>query len=101
MKKNFLDTSFMEFSDLIPAPSGYFLNHPHNIMSVVPNTITINRWKSLINSTIENNSILHMWLHPHNLITAPKLKCNFKEIIAYLGHKVKNGELLNCAINQL
>jgi hypothetical protein len=49
----------------------------------------------MLRSAITKGGYLHMWLHPHNLITAPAMQIAFEEVIGYAGQLVKAGDLIN------
>ena len=53
---------------LIKIPAGYFLNWRYNHRKKVPISLTIKRWESIIKNAIKNNSVVHLWTHPHNFI---------------------------------
>jgi len=71
-------------SELISIPSGFFFNSKFGLRNLVPGFITFKRWKSLINDSIEKNKTLHLWFHPHNLISAPNSFFVLENIIKYL-----------------
>jgi hypothetical protein len=77
------------------SPAGCFLNWPLGLRQLVPVSVTIMRWKSMLRSAITQGGYLHMWFHPHNLITAPAMKLAFEEVIGYVGQLVKAGDLIN------
>jgi hypothetical protein len=49
----------------------------------------------MLRSAITQGGYLHMWFHPHNLITAPAMKLAFEEVIGHVGQLVKAGDLIN------
>jgi peptidoglycan/xylan/chitin deacetylase (PgdA/CDA1 family) len=51
-------------------PSGYFFNWRHGARRIVPPSITYHRWHKLLDRTTAGG-VAHLWLHPHNIITAP------------------------------
>lgn len=75
------------------SPAGYFLNWPSGVRSLIPVSVTIKRWKSLLHSAAENGGYVHMWFHPHNLITAPSMQIAFREIMGEVGKLVRQGDL--------
>jgi peptidoglycan/xylan/chitin deacetylase (PgdA/CDA1 family) len=80
------------------SPAGIFLNWPSGIRKTTPIAITIMRWKSLLRYAVEHGGYVHMWFHPHNLITAPAMKIAFEEIMRYVGELVQSGDLINLTI---
>lgn len=75
------------------SPAGYFLNWPSGVRSTIPSFVTIERWKRLLHHVIDSGGNLHMWFHPHNLITAPKMQFLFSRIIKEVGILVRSGHL--------
>jgi hypothetical protein len=68
--------------------------------SLVPVAVTIQRWKSLLRSAAAQGGYVHMWFHPHNLITAPAMKVAFAEIMREVGRMVRTGDLVNLTMAQ-
>jgi len=77
------------------SPAGYFLNWPSGVRALVPVSVTVMRWKSLLRSAIKHGSYVHMWFHPHNLITAPAMRVAFEEIMDFIGELVNSGDMVN------
>jgi peptidoglycan/xylan/chitin deacetylase (PgdA/CDA1 family) len=74
-------------------PAGKFLNWPKGARSVVPVQLTVKRWKHLLQRAVEQEGYVHMWFHPHNLITAPAMRGAFEQILAEAGRLVRAGDL--------
>ena len=77
------------------SPAGHFLNWPAGVRALVPVSVTVRRWISLLRSAAEGGGYVHMWFHPHNLITAPAMKASFEEIMRFVGELVKSGDMVN------
>ncbi len=56
---------------LVPIPAGYFLNWRFGARRGVPKSVTLRRWRNLLHRTAHHGTVAHLWLHPHNLLTAP------------------------------
>lgn len=82
------------------SPAGLFLNWPYGVRSLVPVQITVQRWKSLLRNAAEQGGYVHMWFHPHNLITAPSMKLAFAEIMRFAGELVKAGDMCNLTMSE-
>lgn len=76
-------------------PAGFFLNWPAGIRSVIPVGATVSRWRSILRSAVAHGGYVHMWFHPHNLITAPAMHETFAQIMHEVGSLVRSGDLLN------
>ena len=77
------------------SPAGFFLNWPSGPRSMVPVSVTVRRWRSLLRHAVENGGFVHMWFHPHNLITAPRMETTFLNVLREVGDLVRGGGLLN------
>jgi peptidoglycan/xylan/chitin deacetylase (PgdA/CDA1 family) len=76
-------------------PPGCFLNWPKGVRGMVPPQVTVARWKSLLRHAVDKGGYVHMWFHPHNLITAPAMGRSFEQVIAEVGRLVRSGDLAN------
>ena len=75
------------------SPSGFFLNWPAGGRAFIPVQVTVARWKSLLRAAVEVGGYVHMWFHPHNLITAPAMKDAFVEIMREVSVLSRAGDL--------
>jgi len=82
------------------SPSGYFLNWPSGLRAMVPVGVTIQRWKSLLRNAVEQGGYVHMWFHPHNLITAPAMQGAFEQIMKEVGQLVRSGDIVNLTMSE-
>ena len=82
------------------SPAGQFLNWPSGIRALVPVSVTIRRWKSLLTTAMKRGGFVHMWFHPHNFITAPAMKTAFEEIMRFVSELVKSGDMVNLTMSE-
>ena len=54
----------------IAIPPGTFLNWRHGPRRVIPEQLTLKRWSNVLRHAVNTGGVAHLWLHPHNLITA-------------------------------
>lgn len=80
---------------MVAHPGGDFLNWPRGARALATPAMTIARWKSLLKSARVGGRYLHMWFHPHNLITAPEMAFTFEAIMELVAQEVKNGCIEN------
>jgi hypothetical protein len=80
------------------ARPGAFLNWPSGARALVPVALTVIRWKSMLRDAADHGGAVHMWFHPHNLITAPAMRASFAEIMRFAAELVKCGHLENLTI---
>jgi peptidoglycan/xylan/chitin deacetylase (PgdA/CDA1 family) len=71
---------------LVPIPCGYFFNWRFGARRHVPPAFTLARWKSLLDRSARTGGVAHLWLHPHNLITAPDTADTLEAVLAYASH---------------
>jgi len=79
---------------------GNFLNWPSGVRAVVPLAVTIASWKSMLRDAAQRGGHVHMWFHPHNLITAPAMRDSFEAIIDFVGELTRTGDLANLTMAQ-
>lgn len=56
---------------IVPIPSGHFFNWRHGVRRLVPSAVTERRWTKLLDRSARAGGVVHLWLHPHNIISAP------------------------------
>ena len=54
----------------IAIPPGTFLNWRHGPRRIIPKWVTQKRWSNVLDHAVVFGGVAHLWLHPHNLITA-------------------------------
>jgi len=56
---------------LVAIPPGRFFNWRFGVRRLVPPQVTVARWRNQLDRCCREGGIVHLWLHPHNLITGP------------------------------
>ena len=74
-------------------PSGYFFNWRSGPRKYVPQRATLMRWKSILNHAAKTGDVAHLWLHPHNLITAPDTMNVLKDVVHYAAKLQDAGQM--------
>jgi hypothetical protein len=82
------------------SPAGNFLNWPSGARSLVPISVTVQRWRSILRHAMDNGGHVHMWFHPHNLITAPLMAELFDIIIDHVGVLISKGDMVSLTIKE-
>ncbi len=82
------------------SPAGVFLNWPSGVRSLISIETTISRWKSLLRSAVKQGGYVHMWFHPHNLITAPAMQLAFEQIMKEVGQLVRTGDMVSLTMSE-
>lgn len=87
--------------DLTAIPPGEFLNWPSGARSLVPDAITIARWKSILVDASSTGGVAHLWLHPHNLITAPRMMNLLEIVVKQASKMIGEKRLQNLCFNDM
>lgn len=56
---------------IVRIPAGYFLNWRSGPRRIVPQAVTVRRARNLLRHATRTGSVVHYWLHPENIATAP------------------------------
>ena len=65
-------------------PGGAFINWKSGFRRVIPTSISMLKYKSMIHNAMTRGEVAHFWLHPHNLITSPQTKYLFADLCAQI-----------------
>jgi len=88
-----LDTRTEVSEGRVGLPPGNFLYWPLGLRGMIPSFVTSRRWQSMLERSSRNGSDVHMWFHPHNLITAPAMRRTFDNVICAVGQLQRHGRL--------
>ena len=77
----------------IRIPAGYFLNWRNGPRLVIPPTITVRRFNHVLDHAEKIEGVVHMWLHPHNLITGKNQVQLFNRVIQSVARRQSRGSL--------
>lgn len=72
-------------------PPGMFLNWRHGPRRVIPKWVTLKRWSNVLDHAVASGGVAHLWLHPHNLITARGQVELFEDAILRVAKAQKSG----------
>ena len=75
----------------VAIPPGTFLNWRHGPRRVIPKWVTLKRWSNVLDHAVASGGVAHLWLHPHNLITARGQVELFADAIARVAKTQKSG----------
>jgi len=78
---------------LIAIPPGYFFNWRFGARRRVPKEVTVARWSNLLKRSAREGGVAHLWLHPHNLITAPDTAEVLERVLSQVGEMQQRGEI--------
>lgn len=72
---------------------GFFLNWGRGARRLVPDGVTVRRWRSMLRAAVVKGRHVHMWFHPHNLITYPPMRGVLRNILCEVSALVRSGDL--------
>jgi hypothetical protein len=75
----------------VAIPPGTFLNWRHGPRRVIPKWVTLKRWSNVLDHAVASGGVAHLWLHPHNLITARGQVELFEDAILRVAKAQKSG----------
>jgi peptidoglycan/xylan/chitin deacetylase (PgdA/CDA1 family) len=78
---------------LVPIPSGRFLNWRFGLRNRVPATATVERWRHQLRKAATTGGVVHLWLHPHNLITGPSTATLLEQVLAEVATMRDGGQV--------
>ena len=78
----------------IAIPPGTFLNWRHGPRRVIPERLTLKRWSNVLRHAVAEGGVAHLWLHPHNLVTAKGQDRLFERAISMVAAMHKKDLLL-------
>lgn len=61
----------LQSADIVAIPAGFFLNWRSGARALVPPAVTRIRARRLLRAASANGRVVHYWLHPENIASAP------------------------------
>jgi peptidoglycan/xylan/chitin deacetylase (PgdA/CDA1 family) len=65
-----------------PIPAGYFVNWQSRTRRIVPIELSALRADRMLRQAARDGGIVHFWLHPENIVTAPQTLVLLRKIVA-------------------
>lgn len=78
---------------LVTIPPGRFFNWKFGARRLVPPAVTIARWRHQLKQCARDGGVVHLWLHPHNLITGPGTAEVLEAVLAEVGRYRNAGRI--------
>jgi len=78
-----------------PIPAGYFVNWQHGLRRLVPTCVSVLRLDHLLTVAARESSVVHLWLHPENIASAP---ATLDLLAAMLGRVAQARDRGQCAV---
>lgn len=75
-------------------PAGYFVNYQHGLRTMVPRRLSQMRAEHLVAHAVRTEGIVHFWLHPENLASAPATLENLDDILCIVARERDKGRCM-------
>ena len=66
----------------LPIPAGYFVNWQHGVRRLVPQSVSAARFALMLRRAEPLTGVVHIWLHPENVATAPETLTLLKALLS-------------------
>lgn len=80
-------------NQLVAIPAGTFLNWRNGPRRVIPEQLTLKRWSNMLRHATVSGGVAHLWLHPHNLVTAKGQDQLFERAISMVATMRNAGQI--------
>ena len=78
---------------LVAIPAGHFFNWRFGMRRLVPPAVTKARWRNQLRKCVRDGGVVHLWLHPHNLITGPSTAPVLESVLAEIARLRDRGQV--------
>ncbi|QNM83380.1 polysaccharide deacetylase family protein [Sphingomonas sabuli] len=78
---------------VVPIPCGHFVNWRFGARRRVPISVTSARLRNLVKDAARTGRVAHLWLHPHNIATAPDTAVALEAALAQARSDADRGRL--------
>lgn len=78
----------------IAIPSGHFFNWRHGVRRLVPPAVTERRWSAMLERSAREGGVVHLWLHPHNIISAPETLPMLRSVLRHVARLRDAGRIV-------
>jgi peptidoglycan/xylan/chitin deacetylase (PgdA/CDA1 family) len=66
---------------IVEIPAGHFVNWDHGLRRIVPRFVSLRRAYHMLSTASRDGGVVHYWLHPENLATAPSTIILLKQLL--------------------
>jgi hypothetical protein len=85
----------LDIDTIIAIPAGLCLNWRYGIRRYIPKAVTLKMWRHIIDNAIQNDSVIHLYTHPHNFVTGDQMFELLDNILASVYSAQKKNKLIN------
>jgi Polysaccharide deacetylase len=75
-------------------PGNFFLNWRHGARRLVPMGLTAYRLRHALRDASQKDGVVHVWLHPHNLLTGDRQKELFESCMQLIRDEARAGRIV-------
>jgi peptidoglycan/xylan/chitin deacetylase (PgdA/CDA1 family) len=76
---------------MVPIPSGYFINWQHGLRRIIPIELSSLRFDRMLLAADQANAVVHFWLHPENVASAPATLGLLRKMLAAVAKRREVG----------
>jgi len=78
---------------LVPVPPGHILNWRYGARARIPASVTVRRWRHMLEQAAGRGGVVHLWSHPHNFISGDGMLELLDAILEAAAEHVREGSL--------
>jgi len=75
----------------VPIPAGRFVNARAGLRNVVPTFVSRSRFRHMLDRAERSASVVHLWMHPENLLAAPRTLDLLKSMLGEVASRRDSG----------
>lgn len=83
-----------QVSELLKIPGGSLLAFRRKFR-IPPDFMVVKRWQAMIDHAVAHGQVVHVWMHPHNMIDGLGQKALFDQVLAHAASHIRAGRLRN------
>jgi peptidoglycan/xylan/chitin deacetylase (PgdA/CDA1 family) len=78
---------------LVAVPAGRYLNWRSGARLLVPQEVTLERWRHILDDAVRHNGVAHCWLKPHNLLNGKDQFSLLENVLREVQVRVADGRM--------
>lgn len=77
---------------MVRIPAGQIFNWRTSLRRMIPPAVTVARWNSIALDAVRSGKVIHLWLHPHNIVTSPSTYHALEKVVSLIArHRDRGG----------
>ncbi len=82
-----------ERNEIIPIPSGHFVNWKSGVRRLVPVSVSRHRAAHMLDHAAKTGGVVHFWTHPENVASAPQTLSVLAAVLEEVAIRVQRNEI--------